>query len=126
MERDDQGMKTRREWPVQAPADRAEAGKSSFDEPFRRTITQAALGTLWSDDTISRGERSMLNLAFLAATRSFEEIPMHVRATARTGASPEDAMQAVLHVAVRSGVPKANRAIRLAKATFAEMEARNE
>jgi 4-carboxymuconolactone decarboxylase len=64
----------------------------------------------------------MLTLALLAATGNFEEIPMHVRATARTGATQEDVMQAFLHVAVYAGVPKANHAIRLAKATFAEME----
>ena len=47
---------------------------------------------------------------------------MHVRATARTGATREDVMQAFLHVAVYAGVPRANHAIKLAKATFAEME----
>ena len=64
----------------------------------------------------------MLTLALLAATGNFDEIPMHIRATARTGASHQDVMQAFLHVAVYAGVPKANHAIKLAKATFAEME----
>jgi 4-carboxymuconolactone decarboxylase len=31
-------------------------------------------------------------------------------------------MQALLHVAVYAGVPKANHAIKLAKSTYAEME----
>ena len=65
----------------------------------------------------------MLTLALLAATGNFEEIPMHVRATARTGASPDDIMQAFLHVAVYAGVPRANHAIKLARATLAEMGA---
>jgi 4-carboxymuconolactone decarboxylase len=47
---------------------------------------------------------------------------MHVRATANTGASPQDVLQALMHVAVYAGVPKANHAIKLAKQTFAEME----
>ena len=64
----------------------------------------------------------MLTLALLAATGNFEEIPMHIRATRNTGASKEEVMQAFLHVAVYAGVPKANHAIKLAKATFAEME----
>ena len=79
--------------------------------------------TVWADDTISRRERSMLTLALLAATGNFEEIPMHIRATANTGATKRDVMQAFLHVAVYAGVPKANHAIRLAKRTFAEMDA---
>jgi len=122
MDRYDLGMKTRREVLGEAHVDRAEATKSDFDAPFQTMITEGAWGTLWSDDTISRRERSMLTLALLAATGNFEEIPMHIRATARTGATQDDVIQAFLHVAVYAGVPKANHAIKLAKATYAEME----
>ena len=115
-------MATRREVLGAAHVDQAEAAKAPFDEPFQTMITEGAWGTLWSDDTISRRDRSLLTLALLAATGNFEEIPMHVRATARTGASPDDIMQAFLHVAVYAGVPKANHAIKLAKATLAEMD----
>jgi len=121
-DRFDQGMTTRRAVLGDAHVDRAEAAKTAFDQPFQTLITEAAWGTVWSDDTISRRERSMLTLALLAATGSFEEIPMHIRATANTGASREDILQAFLHVAIYAGVPKANHAIKLAKQTFAEME----
>ncbi len=115
------GMATRRAVLGDAHVDRAEAAKTDFDQPFQDLITEGAWGTVWADDTISRRERSMLTLALLAATGNFEEIPMHIRATARTGATPDDVMQAFLHVAVYAGVPKANHAIKLAKQTFAEM-----
>jgi 4-carboxymuconolactone decarboxylase len=46
---------------------------------------------------------------------------MHIRATARTGASADDVMEALLHVAVYAGVPCANRAIRIARETYVEM-----
>ncbi len=117
-----QGMATRRAVLGDAHVDRAEAARTDFDTPFQSLITEGAWGTVWSDDTISLRERSMLTLALLAATGNFEEIPMHIRATARTGASPDDIMQAFLHVAIYAGVPKANHAIKLAKATLAEME----
>lgn len=116
------GMNARRAVLGDAHVDRAEAATTDFDRPFQTMITEGAWGTIWADDTISRRERSMLTLAILAATGNFEEIPMHVRATARTGASPQDMMQAFLHVAVYAGVPKANHAIKLAKQTLAEME----
>lgn len=118
----DDGMSTRRKVLGDAHVDRAEAGKTAFDVPFQTMITECAWGTLWSDPTIPPRERSMLTLALLAATGNFEEIPMHIRATRNTGASKEEVMQAFLHVAVYAGVPKANHAIKLAKATFAEME----
>ena len=117
----EQGMKTRRSVLGDAHVDRAEATTTSFDEPFQKLITEGAWGTVWSDDTITRRERSMLTLALLAATGNFEEIPMPVRATAQTGASADDIMQAFLHVAIYAGVPRANHAIKLAKQTLAEM-----
>jgi 4-carboxymuconolactone decarboxylase len=121
-ERFDQGMKTRRAVLGDAHVDRAESQKTGFDETFQTFITESAWGTLWSDDTITRRERSMLTLALLAATGNFEEIPMHIRATAKTGASRDDVIQAFMHVAVYAGVPKANHAIKLAKKTYSEME----
>jgi 4-carboxymuconolactone decarboxylase len=116
------GMATRRAVLGDAHVDRAEAAKTAFDQPFQTLITEGAWGTLWADDTISLRERSMLTLALLAATGNFDEIPMHIRATARTGAKPEDVLQAFMHVAIYAGVPKANHAIKLAKQTYAEME----
>ncbi|AVW90309.1 4-carboxymuconolactone decarboxylase [Celeribacter baekdonensis] len=118
----DQGMKTRRAVLGDAHVDRAEAAKSEFDLPFQTLITEGAWGTVWSSDKISRRERSMLTIALLAATGNFEEIPMHIRATARTGASKDDVAEALQHVAIYAGVPKANHALKLAKQTFAEME----
>ena len=121
-ERRNTGMEIRRKVLGDAHVDRAEATKTDFDAPFQALITEGAWGTVWADDTISHRDRSMLTLALLAATGNFEEIPMHIRATANTGASPDDVMQAFLHVAVYAGVPKANHAIKLAKQTFAEMD----
>lgn len=116
------GMMTRRAVLGDDYVDRAEAAKSAFDEPFQTLITEAAWGTVWADDTISRRERSMLTIALLAATGNFEEVAIHVRATRNTGASAEDIMQALLHVAIYAGVPKANHAIKIARQILAEME----
>ncbi len=125
-DRHEAGMRIRRAVLGASHVDRAEAAKTAFDEPFQAMITEGAWGTVWARDAISRRERSMLTIALLAATGNFEEIPMHVRATARTGASKEDVMEALLHVAVYAGVPRANHAIKLAKATYAEMESADE
>ena len=115
------GMKVRRKVLGDAHVDAAESSKTAFDEAFQTMITEGAWGSVWARDTISLRERSMLTLALLAATGSFDEIAMHIRATANTGASPDDVMEALLHVAVYAGVPRANRAIKIARATYAEM-----
>lgn len=122
-DRFDKGMKTRRKVLGDAHVNRAEAAKTRLDEPFQTLITESAWGTVWASDAISLRERSMLTLALLAACGNFEEIPMHIRATANTGASQSDIMEAFQHVAIYAGVPRAHHAIKIAKQIFAEMEA---
>lgn len=119
----DTGMKVRRSVLGDAHVDRAEASKSPFDEAFQDLITEGAWGTVWASDGISQRDRSMLTLALLAALGNFDEIPMHIRATARTGASKQDVIEAFQHVAIYAGVPRANHALKLAKQTYAEMDA---
>jgi 4-carboxymuconolactone decarboxylase len=121
-DRFDKGMQVRRGVLGDAHVDRAEAGKTAFDTPFQDLITEAAWGTVWASDGITPRDRSMLTLALLAALGNFDEIPMHIRATARTGASKQDVLEAFQHVAIYAGVPRANHALKLAKQTYAEME----
>lgn len=121
-DRFDTGMTTRRAVLGDAHVDRAEAEKTAFDAPFQDLITEGAWGTVWSSDAITPRERSMLTLAILAATKNFDEIPMHIRATTQTGASPQDVIEAFQHVAIYAGVPAANHAIKLAKQAYQDME----
>ncbi len=120
-ERYETGMKTRRAVLGDAHVDRAEADKTAFDEPFQEMITEGAWGSLWSRDEISKRDRSLITLALLAAGGHWEEVAMHIRATANTGATPDEVREVFLHVAIYAGVPAANHALRLAKRTYAEM-----
>lgn len=119
---DEIGLATRRAVLGEAHVARAQAATTAFDAPFQDYITRGAWGGVWSRDTISHRERSMITIALLAALGHDEELAMHCRATARTGASADDICEALLHVAVYAGVPAANRAIKIAKAVFAELE----
>ena len=115
------GMAVRRSVLGNAHVDRAEASKTSFDDDFQRFITEGAWGSVWSRPELTKRERSLVTIALLAALGHEEEVAMHVRATANTGATPEDLKEVFLHVAVYAGVPAANRAIKIAKKTLAEM-----
>lgn len=116
-----EGMNTRRAILGDAHVDRAEAAKTDFDKPFQTFITEGAWGSVWSREHFTDRERSIVTLSLLAAMGNFDEIAMHVRATERTGATPQDLIEAMLHVAVYCGVPKANNAIKIIKETYAEM-----
>ncbi len=125
-ERYEQGLTTRRSVLGDAHVDRALANESQFDRPFQQFITEGAWGTLWSRPHFSKRERSIVTIALLAAGGHYDEVAMHVRATARTGATQEDICEALMHVAVYAGVPAANHAFKIAKAVYAEMEAEQE
>ena len=121
MDRYQQGEKMRRRVLGDAHVDASQAQQTDLDAGFQTLVTEAAWGTVWASDAISLRERSMITLALLAATKNFNEIPMHVRATANTGASEQDVMEAFQHVAIYAGVPAANHAVKIAKEVFAEM-----
>lgn len=120
-ERSKTGMKVRRAVLGDAHVDRAEATKTAFDAPFQDLITEGAWGTLWSSDTISKRDRSLITLALLAMGGHWDEVAMHIRATANTGATPNEVREAFMHVAIYAGVPAANHALKIAKQTYAEM-----
>lgn len=117
-----QGMKTRRAVLGDAHVDRAETAKTDFDEPFQRLITEAAWGHVWSRPNWTRRERSMVTIALLAALGRDEELALHIRATANTGATKDDVREALLHVAIYAGVPAANHANKIARQVLDEMD----
>ncbi|MFC3163454.1 4-carboxymuconolactone decarboxylase [Ciceribacter thiooxidans] len=116
-----EGMATRRQVLGDGYVNRTEAQRSAFDEPFQNLITEAAWGHVWSRPTWTKRERSMVTIALLAALGHQEEVALHVRATVNTGATKEDIMETLLHVAIYAGVPAANSAIKVAKAVLDEM-----
>ena len=109
------GMATRRAVLGDGHVDGAEIAKTDFDADFQAFITEGAWGAVWSRPGLSRRERSLITIALLAALGHDEDVAMHVRAAANTGASASDIMEALLHVALYAGVPAANRAIKIAK-----------
>jgi 4-carboxymuconolactone decarboxylase len=115
------GMATRRSVLGDAHVDRASASATAFDEPFQTFIAEGAWGSVWSRPNLTLRERSIVTIALLAALGHDEELALHARASANTGATPEDIREALLHVAVYAGAPAANSAFRIVKQVFADM-----
>jgi 4-carboxymuconolactone decarboxylase len=121
-----EGLSTRRKVLGNDHVDRAGANQTHFDAPFQELITEAAWGHVWSRDGLTLRERSIVTIALLAALGHDEEVQMHVRATRNTGATENDICEALLHVAIYAGIPAANHAIGLVKATYQEMAEREQ
>ncbi len=116
----EQGMATRRSVLGNAHVDRASANMTEFDSDFQSFITEGAWGSVWSRPGLTKRERSMITPALLPALGHDEEVAMHVRPTANTGATPDDIKDALLHVAVYAGVPPATRAFKIAREELAK------
>ena len=121
-DRYNEGLATRRKVLGDAYVDGKLNVDTGFDTtPFQEFVTEGAWGTVWSRPNISHRERSMVTIALLAGLGNFEELELHTRATANTGASQEDILEVLLHVAVYAGVPRANHATKVVKQVFKEL-----
>lgn len=116
------GEATRRAVLGEAHVNRSRADPEALNAPFVDLITDAAWGHVWGRDTLSKRERSMITLALLAGLGNDAEFVLHLRATANTGATREDIIDTLLHVAVYAGVPRANHAFKIAQEVLDEME----
>jgi 4-carboxymuconolactone decarboxylase len=101
--------------------DKASKVTTVFDDGFQTLITEAAWGSVWSRPGLTKRERSLITISLLAALGHHEEVALHVRSSANTGASAADISEALLHVAIYAGVPAANQAIKIAKAELAKL-----
>lgn len=113
------GMSIRREVLGDEHVDRAVAETTELDRDFQEWITENVWGDLWARPGLARRERSLVTVAILAATGQ-EELELHLRAAKSTGATPEDMVEVLLHVAVYAGVPAANRAFKMMKSIYEE------
>ena len=119
-ERAAHGMAVRREVLGDEHVDRAVAETTAFTEPFQEFITRYAWGEIWSRPGLTRGERSIVTLAVLAALGREHELGLHVKAALRNGVTPDQIGEVLLQVAVYAGVPAANRAFAVAQQALSE------
>ncbi|GEK73078.1 MULTISPECIES: alpha/beta fold hydrolase [Halomonas] len=109
-----EGLETRKQVLGEAHVARSTENANSLDAPFQQMITRLAWGELWSNEDLTRAERSMITTGILAALGR-EELELHLKTAKRIGLSEAQLRQVLMHVAVYGGVPAANHAFALAK-----------
>ena len=119
-ERHERGMRVRRDVLGDAHVDAAVAATTHLDAAFQEYITGAAWADVWARPGLDRPTRSLVTIALMAALGHDGELEMHLRAARRTGATEEQIVEALLHVALYAGVPAANRAFAALKRVSAE------
>ncbi|CAM3533405.1 alpha/beta fold hydrolase [Halomonas casei] len=108
------GLETRKQVLGEEHVARSTANANSLDAPFQQMITRLAWGELWSNNDLTRRERSLITTGILAALGR-EELTLHLKTAQRIGLSEAELRQVLMHVAIYGGVPAANHAFALAK-----------
>lgn len=80
------------------------------------------LGNLWSRPQLSRRDRSMIVLAFLATQGAADELAAHVSGALNHGLSRDEVREVINQVAGYGGFPMAMHATRIVDETFARID----
>jgi 4-carboxymuconolactone decarboxylase len=121
-ERFDKGLATRRDVLGAEYVDNALANASEFARDFQELLTEYCWGAVWSDDTLDRKTRSMLNLTMIAALNRMHEWELHFRGAMVNGVSRSELKAILSQIAIYCGVPVAVECHRIAKKVFAELD----
>ena len=100
--------------------ERALAQADDFNRDFQEVLTEFCWGTCWGDDTLSRQQRSLLNLGMIAALNRMHEWELHLRGAVRNGLTRDEIKATLMQIAVYCGVPVGVECFRIARKVFAE------
>jgi 4-carboxymuconolactone decarboxylase len=84
-------------------------------------VTEYCWGGVWSRPGLERKERSLINLALLAALGRSHELRVHVRGAVRNGCSELEIQEALIQAAVYAGVPAGMESFRVAESALDEL-----
>ena len=102
--------------------DRSLSEADDFTRPLQELVTRYCWGEIWSRPGLERSERSLINLAMIAAINRPHELKLHVRGALNNGLSREQIREVFLQVAIYCGVPASLDAFRVAREVFAEAD----
>ena len=118
------GLKVRREVLGDEYVDRSMKNADDFNRPFQEIVSEYCWGVCWTDETLSRRERSILNLGMIAALGKMHEFELHFRAAKRNGLTDEELRAVLIQIAVYCGIPVGVDCMRVAKPVIAEHAAK--
>ena len=116
----DKGMKVRREVLGDEYVDRASANVDDFSREFQQMVVEYAWGAIWTRPGLARKQRSLINLAILAALNRPEEFELHFRGALKNGCTHEELKETLMQIAVYCGMPTGVAAFRIARKVLGE------
>jgi 4-carboxymuconolactone decarboxylase len=118
----DRGLQARKEVLGDEYVNAAIGQGDRFDSEFQRFVVEYCWGACWTDDRVSRRDRSLLNLGMTAALGRMEEFELHFKGAMRNGLTEEELKAILTQIAVYCGVPAGVSSFRIARKILAEQE----
>lgn len=102
--------------------DRSMKNADSFNKPFQEIVSEYCWGLCWTDETLSRRERSILNLGMIAALGKMHEFELHLRGAIRNGLTQDELRAVLIQIGVYCGIPVGVDCFRVAKQVLADQK----
>ena len=119
----DKGVAVRRAVLGDEYVDRSMKNADDFNKPFQEIVSEYCWGLCWSDETLSRRERSILNLGMIAALGRMQEFELHFRGAMSNGLNADELRAVLMQIAVYCGIPVGVDCFRTAKQVLGEKKA---
>ena len=121
-ERFDRGLAKRKAVLGADYVERNLAQATDFNRGFQELLTEYCWGAVWGDETLEPKQRSMLNVAMIAALNRMHEWELHFKGALKNGVTRDELKAIINQIAIYCGVPVAVECHRIAKKVFAEID----
>jgi 4-carboxymuconolactone decarboxylase len=119
----EKGLEIRRAVVGAEYVDKSLADADDFTRPFQELVTRYCWGEVWSRPGLERSERSIINLAMIAALNRPQELKLHVRGALRNGLTRDQIREIFMQVSIYCGIPAGLECFRVARKVFKEIDA---
>ncbi|MCP4332413.1 MAG: 4-carboxymuconolactone decarboxylase [Gammaproteobacteria bacterium] len=96
------------------------ANASDFSKPLQELVTEFCFGAVWGREGLSKRDRSLINIALLAADGRSHALHHHVQAAITNGATQDEIRETLVHVIPYAGFPAAFDAFEVAEKALNE------
>ena len=122
-DRYDKGLALRKQVLGAEYVEKSLAAADDFSRPMQDLSTEYCWGYVWGRPGLALRDRSLINIAMISALNRPHELKLHVKAALTNGLKREEIREVLMQVAVYCGVPAGIDSFRIARETFAELDA---
>lgn len=99
---------------------RRDASTTPLNQALRHLSEEFPYASLWTRDTLTRRERSMITIGMLVAMSQHHELRGHLVGALNNGCTPEEIAEVITHSCAYAGFPAAIAAMRTAEEVLKE------